>query len=70
MGLYAGKLSCGVVFEDSRVIRQPLQIKIGKHSLIRGLDEGILTMRLGEVCVPPPRRLYTARLKSYMGWCV
>jgi len=45
---FTGKLPSGVVFEDSRVIKQPLEIKIGKKNLIRGLDDGIPTMNLGE----------------------
>jgi len=47
---FTGKLPCGVVFEDTRKIDQTLEIKVGRKSLIRGLDEGLLTMSLGERC--------------------
>ena len=45
---YIGKLTNGKQF-DSSVGRQPFSFKIGVGQVIKGWDEGVATMSLGEV---------------------
>ena len=59
--LYQKRLGLGEVFDSSRgtnfrQLGQPLQFKIGKGEVIKGWDEGLLTMRVGgkrNLIVPP-----------------
>ena len=49
---YVGKLaSTGAVFDSSRARNKPLTFMIGIGSVIRGWDEGIIEMSLGETAV-------------------
>jgi len=48
---YVGKLANGKVFDSSRQRGQPFRTVIGVGRLIRGWDEGIPTMSLGESAI-------------------
>ncbi|KAJ1918761.1 FK506-binding protein 2B [Mycoemilia scoparia] len=49
---YTGKLEDGTVFDTNIKKRgQPLRFKVGTGQVIRGWDEGLLTMGLGEKAV-------------------
>jgi len=45
---FAASLPNGTVFEDSRAANKPLEIVLGRKTLIRGLEEGVMTMSKGE----------------------
>ena len=52
---YTGKFKDGSVFDSSRE-REPLQFTVGKGSLIRGFEEAVPGMSLGEkktISIPP-----------------
>jgi peptidylprolyl isomerase len=44
---YTGTLQDGTNFESSRDRGQPYSFKIGTAAVIRGWDEGIMTMKVG-----------------------
>lgn len=45
---YTGKLESGKQFDSSRAPgRQPLEFKIGTGAVIKGWDEGLMTMKVG-----------------------
>jgi FKBP-type peptidyl-prolyl cis-trans isomerase len=46
---YVGTLANGSVFDSSRTRNKPLTFMIGIGSVIKGWDEGIMQMQLGEV---------------------
>ncbi|GKT27629.1 FK506 binding protein [Aduncisulcus paluster] len=45
---YEGKLTNGKMFDSSRKRGKPLEFQVGKGQVIRGWDEGLLTMCVGE----------------------
>jgi len=52
---YIGKLEDGTVFDQlqpgtKKKRNQPIKFKVGKGNVIRGWDEGIMTMSVGEKC--------------------
>ena len=48
---YEGKLIDGTVFDASRLHGQPFSFTLGKGQVIKGWDEGMLTMKLGEKAI-------------------
>ncbi len=53
---YTGKLVNGTQFDSSVDRNQPLEFPIGKGEVIKGWDEGIMTMKVGgkrKLIVPP-----------------
>ncbi len=52
---YHGKLADGTMF-DSSAGRTPLQFEVGSGQMIRGFDEGVVDMTIGEkktIAIPP-----------------
>ncbi|EME29616.1 Peptidyl-prolyl cis-trans isomerase FKBP62 [Galdieria sulphuraria] len=47
---YVGKLENGEIFDSSRERGQPLSFRLGKRSVILGLEILVATMKVGEVC--------------------
>jgi FKBP-type peptidyl-prolyl cis-trans isomerase len=45
---YTGKLENGTVFDTSLERHEPIQFQLGKGGVIKGWDEGILGMKIGE----------------------
>lgn len=43
---YVGKLADGTIFETTD--KKPLHISVGEHAVIRGLEEGLLDMHIGD----------------------
>jgi peptidylprolyl isomerase len=60
---YTGRLLDGTVFDDSTLRGQPLEFQAGAGRVIRGWDETILDMRVGEkrLVVIPPELAYGDR---------
>ena len=53
---YVGRLDNGTVFDSSRQRGQPFQFLIGLGRVIKGWDQGVMTMKVGETCrltIPP-----------------
>jgi peptidylprolyl isomerase len=53
---YVGTLQDGSVFDSSRERGTPMEVELGKGYLIKGFEEGIAGMRVGEVrrlTIPP-----------------
>jgi peptidylprolyl isomerase len=53
---YTGWLTDGTKFDSSRDRNQPLQFPLGQARVIRGWDEGIAAMKIGEIrtlVIPP-----------------
>jgi FK506-binding protein 4/5 len=48
---YTGKLLDGTVFDSSVKRNEPFKFKIGQGSVIKGWDQGVATMKLGEKCI-------------------
>lgn len=61
--IYAGKLTNGQKFDSSFDRNQPLQFQVGVGQVIKGWDEGVLTMKVGEksVLTCSPDYAYGAR---------
>merc|ERR1719466_362022 len=52
---YVGKLEDGTVFDQlqpgtKKKRNQPIKFRVGKGNVIRGWDEGVMTMSVGEKC--------------------
>eukprot|EP00890_Picochlorum_soloecismus_P006447 jgi/Picsp_1/6803/NSC_04142-R1_peptidylprolyl fkbp-type len=60
---YTGKLTNGQKFDSSFDRNQPLQFQVGVGQVIKGWDEGVLTMKVGEksVLTCSPDYAYGAR---------
>ncbi len=43
---YIGKLADGTIFETTD--KKPIHISVGEHAVIRGLEEGLVGMHIGE----------------------
>lgn len=64
---YVGTLEDGTVFDSSRQRARPFEVDIGKGYLIKGFEEGVLGMRVGEVrrlTIPPELGYGSRPLKS------
>lgn len=48
---YTGRLTDGTVFDSSRNRGEPFQFKIGLGQVIRGWDEGVAQMSIGQQAV-------------------
>ncbi len=59
---YTGKLTDGTVFDSSKE-RGPFEFKVGTGQVIRGWDEGVVDMKVGEVreLIIPPDLGYGSR---------
>jgi FKBP-type peptidyl-prolyl cis-trans isomerase 2 len=44
---YTGKLDDGTVFDSSNG-REPLEFKVGEHKVIKGFEEGMIGMEVGQ----------------------
>ena len=44
---YTGKLETGEVFDSSKG-REPLEFEVGAHSVIKGFEDGVVGMEIGE----------------------
>lgn len=60
---YVGRLKDGTVFDSSRERDKPFSFKIGTGQVIKGWDEGVMTMKVGGTrrLVIPPDLGYGAR---------
>ena len=45
---YEGRLEDGTIFDSSTKYGQPLEFEVGSGQVIRGFDEGVQGMKLGE----------------------
>ena len=53
---YVGKLEDGTVFDSSEKHDQPLEFVVGEEQLIRGFDNAVIGMKIGEekeIKIPP-----------------
>jgi FKBP-type peptidyl-prolyl cis-trans isomerase len=53
---YDGKLTNGTTFDSSRQRGQPFKFQIGKGMVIKGWDQGVMGMSVGQTCrltIPP-----------------
>jgi FKBP-type peptidyl-prolyl cis-trans isomerase len=57
---YTGKLQNGTVFDSSLTRGQPIQFVLGSGQVIKGWDEGILGMKVGDkkTLTIPPEKAY------------
>ena len=44
---YTGRLESGEVFDTSKG-REPLEFEVGVHSVIKGFEDGVIGMKIGE----------------------
>ena len=60
---YTGMLTNGVKFDSSRDRTEPLAFKLGVGQVIKGWDEGISKLRIGDhaILVIPPNLAYGSR---------
>src|SRR3989338_8310186 len=53
---YIGKLADGTIFETTN--KNPLRFVVGEHAVIRGLEEGVIGMKIGDkkrIIIPPEK---------------
>lgn len=57
---YTGKLADGTVFDSSRTHGKPFSFRLGEGQVIKGWDEGLVGMQIGQkrVLVIPPDLAY------------
>ena len=57
---YTGSLDDGTVFDSSANHGQPLEFEVGSGQVIKGFDDGVMGMKVGEEkeIVIPPREAY------------
>jgi FKBP-type peptidyl-prolyl cis-trans isomerase len=60
---YTGLLTNGITFDSSRTSGQPIKFKLGAAKVIKGWDEGIAKLRVGDhaTFVIPPQLAYGER---------
>jgi len=63
---YIGKLTDGKVF-DSSIGREPLEFDVGAGQMIKGFDDGVIGMKIGEtktITIPPEQAYGTTDSKK------
>ena len=57
---YTGKLPCGSIFDCTSLRGAPLEFKVGVGHMIRGIDEAIAQLRVGDKAevICPPQKAY------------
>lgn len=65
---YTGRLLDGTVFDSSKKRNEPFVFKIGAGQVIKGWDQGVATMKVGEhaILTCSPEFAYGARGRSAM----
>ena len=66
---YTGRLADGTVFDSSVSRGEPFSFRLGAGEVIRGWDEGVATIKIGEkaVLTIPPDYAYGAQGVSHGG---
>jgi len=64
---YTGRLEDGTVFDSSRTRNKRFQFKVGAGEVIKGWDEGILQMAVGEEAIVKCSPEYAYGKKGYPG---
>lgn len=64
---YTGKLETGEVFDTSKG-KQPIEFEVGSGKVIKGFDEGIIGMSVGEekTISIPPENAYGQKNETYI----